>query len=277
MSNIIENTYFPIINKEEFDLVVYNCGMEKCESKDSFGPAVRDHFLIHYILEGQGSFYIDDKCYELNKNQGFLICPDIITYYQADEKNPWSYTWIGFKGLKAERYLKKAGLDRNNPIFNYENEEFIYNCFEEIRKSASMKYGAALQSQGLLSIFLSELIEHGKNNIIDTSNYIELYIRKSLQYIETNYSREISIAEIAHHVGLNKNYFSSIIKKQLGITLQGYLIKFRMNKACELLSNKILSIGDIARSVGYNDPLVFSKTFKKVKGVSPKEYRQRII
>jgi AraC-like DNA-binding protein len=78
---------------------------------------------------------------------------------------------------------------------------------------------------------------------------------------------------MAKSVGLNKNYFSTFFKENIGMTPQQYIIKYRINKACELMENKGLTIGDISRSVGYEDTLGFSKIFKKEKGMSPKKYR----
>lgn len=268
-----EVAHFSTLNKECLDVIVYQCGMEKCKSSHSFGPAVRDHFLIHFVLEGCGTFYVDGKSYRLNKNEGFLICPDIITYYEADRENPWTYTWVGFKGIKAEGYLKLANLDKDNPIFEYKHGDFIGKCFENMIKSVNLKYGRDLRLQGLLNIFLSELIEKAENHTINGDSYKDIYIKKTLQYIEANFSRDISIAEIADNIGLNKNYFSNFFKENVGVSPMEYLIKYRINKACELMKNEQLSISDIARSVGYNDPLGFSKIFKKIKGVSPKIYR----
>lgn len=276
MDNNVEMTYFSTINHEGVDLIVYHGGMEKCKSSYSYGPAVRDHFLIHYILEGSGTFYVDGKSYKLKKGQGFLICPDIITYYEADHDDPWVYTWIGYRGIKAEGYLELANLNRNNPIFEYKDSNFIEKCFEDMREAANLKYGKELRLQGLLSIFLSELIEKAEKHIVVGNSYKEIYIKKTLQYIETNFSRNIKIGEIAESIGLNKNYFSSFFRQNFGITPQEYLIKYRINKACELMKNESLTISDISRSVGYNDPLGFSKIFKQIKGESPKKYRQTI-
>jgi AraC-like DNA-binding protein len=104
-----------------------------------------------------------------------------------------------------------------------------------------------------------------------------MYIKKSLQFVEANYSSKISISEMAKGVGLNKNYFSTFFRENIGVTPQQYIIKYRINKACELMSNQGLTIGDISRSVGYNDTLGFSKIFKKEKGISPLKYRQRML
>jgi AraC-like DNA-binding protein len=269
-----QNSTFSTVNKEGYDLIVYQCGMEKCNSGHSFGPALRDHFLIHYILKGSGNFYVGGRSYKLSQNQGFLICPDIITYYEADYEDPWIYTWVGFKGIKAEQYLKLANLSKEQPIFNYNQSNFVENCFEEMRKSANLKYGADLRLQGILSLFLSELIEKAENHNIENGSYKEVYIKKTLQFIEANYSRDISISNISEFIGLNKNYFSAFFKENMKIAPQEFLINFRINKACELLKNNALTVSNVARSVGYNDPLGFSKIFKRVKGCSPKKYRE---
>ncbi|WP_010233195.1 AraC family transcriptional regulator [Clostridium arbusti] len=269
-----EITFFSTVNKEGFDLIVYQCGMEKCKPSYFFGPAVRDHYLIHFILEGKGTFRVKDKEYRLERNQGFLICPDTITYYEADKNEPWVYTWVGFKGIKAKNYLKLANLDEDNPIFQCEEEDLVKNCFEGMRKASVLKNGKELRLQGLLSIFLSELIEKSPDSRIIDSNYKELYIKKTLDFIETNFSRNITVPEMAKNIGLNKNYFSNFFKENIGISPQQYLIQFRMNKACELMKNSTLTISDISRSVGYNDPLGFSKIFKKAMGISPKAYRE---
>ncbi|AQR93550.1 AraC family transcriptional regulator [Clostridium saccharoperbutylacetonicum] len=277
MNEDMNMEYFSTINDDGFDITVYQCGMEKCKKSHSYGPAIRDHYLIHFVLEGSGIFYVDGKSYKIKANQGFLICPNIVTYYEADKEEPWIYTWVGFKGIKAEKYLKLANLDQENPIFECTEVAFVQECFENMRKSTELKYGRELRLQGLLIMFLSELIEEAGKNVIISSNYKEMYIKKSLQFVEINYSSKISISEMAKSVGLNKNYFSTFFRENIGVSPQQYIIKYRINKACELMSNQGLTIGDISRSVGYDDTLGFSKIFKKEKGISPKKYRQKVL
>jgi AraC-like DNA-binding protein len=274
MDNTIENSNFFVENIQSCDLVVYQCGMEKCKPHHSYGPAVRDHFLIHFILEGQGTFYVGDKAYKLSKDEGFLICPDVITYYEADGTNPWQYAWVGFKGIKAKAYLNLANLTREKPIFLHRDSSLIRSTLQDMRKAAALKYAGNLRLQGLLSIFLSELIEIAERSEVQEASYKDLYIKKAMLMIETNYSRALSIEDMAKNLGLNRNYFSSLFKESLNISPQEYLIKYRVNKACELIKNRSLSISDISRSVGYSDALGFSKIFKKVKGCSPKQYRE---
>jgi len=258
------------------DLNMYQCGTEVCEPGHYYGPAVRDHFLIHYIHSGKGRFCIGEREYLLHKGQCFLICPDIVTYYQADFEDPWHYSWVGFHGLKAEGYLQQAGLSLEHPIFTCNSEDFISNCFSLMIESRALRQGREIRLLGYLYLFLSQLIEqHGIDRPSDrTGTGKEVYVQKAVEYIGMNYSRKMSISELSRHIGLDRSYLGSLFKEQLGVSPQDFLIRFRMNKACELIKSDNLTIGDISRSVGYDDPLLFSKLFKKHLGVPPREYRK---
>ena len=258
---------------ENIDLTVYHYGMEKCDSEHSFGPALRDHFLIHYVISGSGTFQIDGQSYILQENECFLIPPDIITYYKASSIDPWTYTWIGFRGTKATAILKNIKLDKNNPIFKCKGDT-IKKCFEEIRASSIYEFGGELRLRGYLSILLSEFTEQSKTALIQAEGHTKNYIKKAVQFIATNYSRDITIESLAAYIGLNKNYFSTLFKKEFGVPPQEYLIKYRISKACQLLHNRDLTVSEVSRSVGYEDPLGFSKIFKQIQGLSPKAYRQ---
>lgn len=260
------------------DLYIYQCGAESCPGSHSHGPAVRDHYLIHYIHSGKGIFQTGDTTYHLKAGDGFLICPDIVTFYQADENDPWRYSWVGFHGLKAESYLLEAGLTAESPIFEYAEDDYIGNCFYEMAEAYYLKRGGSVKRMAYLYLFLYKLIETNTKELFYNSSESrhDAYINGALQFIETNYSRNITIDMLSRYVGLNRSYLNSIFKASLGKTLQQYLMEFRVRKACELLENNNLRIGDIAHSVGYSDQLLFSKVFKRIQGVTPSEYKRSI-
>jgi len=274
---MLEKIHFE--SKNQTDLNMYQCGMEDCKPGHSWGPAVRDHFLVHYVLNGKGTFQVNGKIYHLEKNQGFLICPGVISQYKADMENPWSYSWVGFHGLKAEYYLKQANLSIENPVFTYDKDDFLKNCLNEMIKSKELSRGREVKLVGLLYLFLHKLILNNENPPVPdrNTNAKEAYIRKAIEYIEMNYASKLTISEISNYLGLDRSYFYSIFKYYFNMSPQEFLIDFRIKKACDLMHNNALSIGDVARSVGYEDPLLFSKVFKKVKGMSPRAFRKQKI
>lgn len=258
------------------DLNMYQCGTEDCIKNHSWGPGLRDHFLIHYVLSGKGIFQIGDMTYHLEKGQGFLICPGIISYYKADAEKPWTYCWTGFHGLKAEYHLRQAGLSAEKPLFRYDKDDKLHQCFQEMIDTKAFIKTRETRLLSLLYRLLSLLIEASDSDgLFDPrQDRKEQYIKKAVEYIEMNYSRKTEISDIASHIGLDRSYLCTLFKRFVNMTPQEFLINYRINKACELMDNNFLTIGDISRSVGYEDPLLFSKIFKKVKGCSPRYFRK---
>lgn len=259
------------------DLNLYHCGFENCAPGHFYGPAVRDHFLIHYIIKGKGRFVAGGKSYSLEAGQGFLICPETITYYQADMTEPWCYAWVGFRGLKAGGYLERAGITLEYPIFCYAKDDYIKNCLYSMAEAEVKSEAEEMRLLGLLYMLLSKLTENAdKKRRVTGENGCEAYVKKAVEYIGKNYSHKVSVSEIAGYVGLDRSYLYMLFKKYLGISPMEYLIKYRMGRACELLKIQELTVGDVSRSVGYEDQLQFSKAFKRTKGLSPSEFRRSL-
>ncbi len=270
---MLEKIY--ITEPKHTDMNMYRCGIEDCSGGHFWGPAVRDHYIIHYILGGKGTFTVGDRSFALTKNDGFLICPDTIVHYQADTDEPWSYAWVGFHGIKAATYLKQAGLDGENPVFRYERDDFLKDCLLRMIGTKQLSKGKEIRLLGLLYEFLSQLVETAETDLPDKNNTKEEYVKKALEYIQMNYSRKMSVAEIARNVGLDRSYLYCVFSELVNTSPQEYLIRYRMEKACDLMRTTSLNISGVAHSVGYDDPLMFSKAFKKVQGMPPREYRKR--
>src|SRR5699024_12347726 len=101
---------------EDFQLLF--CGEEYCEPNYQFGPAVRPNFVIHYILKGSGTFYVDNHSYHLNAGQVFVLFPEKQTTKKADSKTPWQYVWKGNERKLAEDTLKQDGTIHQVPKYS---------------------------------------------------------------------------------------------------------------------------------------------------------------
>lgn len=269
-------TIFPIMTF--VDLGLYQFGREDCDPAHSFGPAIRNHYLFHYILNGKGTFFWQDaRGHEhemrLKAGQGFLISPRQITTYVADERIPWEYCWLEFDGLRAKESLEIIGLSVNNPIYNPVHPEFSQIMKEEMLYIVRNKKEAPLHLIGHLYLFIDALMRSVKENQPTVSKVKDYYIKEALAYIEHNYMNDISVESIAESSGLNRSYFGKIFKESVGKSPQEFLINYRMIKAAELLRRTRYSINEIGCAVGYPNQLHFSRAFKSVYGVSPRNWR----
>lgn len=98
----MENACQIKLNPVKFtDFRLCYCGYEECEPGHSFGPAVKSHYVLHYVLSGKGVFRLNNQLYSISKGEAFLIPPDVRAYYAADNDDPWVYLWVGFDGEQA--------------------------------------------------------------------------------------------------------------------------------------------------------------------------------
>lgn len=233
------------------DIVFYTSGAEECASGHGFGPAIRDHYLIHFITKGRGIYKVGHKRYTLKAGQAFLICPNVITYYQADMEKPWAYTWIGFTGNKAGVYLKQGGLDEDHLVFFY-NQESIIPYIEQVNRCNPLSPGRDCKLLGLLYHMLGNLIEDLSLQGEEQSFYND-YVKEAKRFVGANYSRDITVNDIATYLSINRSYLYALFMEQLGQSPKAYITSYKLEKARELMKSSGLNIGQIARSVGYRD------------------------
>ena len=273
----MEKAYKLLFNTEESDdLYVYCCGLSQTEPGHSFGPALKPHFMIHYVLSGKGSFSIGGKRYPLNEKYGFLIVPDELAYYVADENDPWTYVWIGFGGRRAEEIVSQLGLSLQQPVFKSEKSKDIYDIVKDMMDHNTFSVEDDLRRNGLLSMFLSVIASGLTVTPKSDSGSANDYVNIAQAYVRSNYCNPIKVTDIADYVCINRSYLYTLFQNALGISPQQYLARYRIAKAVELLQLTSLPIESVAISCGYSDPLVFSKAFKQEKGISPSTYRKSL-
>ncbi|SCX88585.1 AraC family transcriptional regulator [Butyrivibrio sp. INlla14] len=273
----MEKAYKLLFNTEESDdLYVYCCGLSQTEPGHSFGPALKPHFMIHYVLSGKGSFSIGGKRYPLNEKYGFLIIPDELAYYVADENDPWTYVWIGFGGRRAEEIVSQLGLSLQQPVFKSEKSKDIYDIVKDMMDHNTFSVEDDLRRNGLLSMFLSVIASGLSVTPKSDSGSANDYVNRAQAYVRSNYCNPIKVTDIADYVCINRSYLYTLFQNALGISPQQYLARYRIAKAVELLQLTSLPIESVAISCGYSDPLVFSKAFKQEKGISPSTYRKSL-
>ena len=271
----MEDSYVLQLQDRKFkDLYLMTCGYAKCDPLHSFGPAVRPNYIIHFVLEGRGKYQVGDEVYEISGGQGFLIEPEVLTFYQADAKDPWTYLWIGFQGEKAQEFMKDIGLNSQKLIFRSKHAEKLKEIVVSMLKNNTYSVTSQFILEGLLYIFLSVLTEDIEITFFSEKERENLYIRKAIEYIQNTYSNNIKVTDIASYVCINRSYLYTLFQKNTGMSPQEYLANYRLTRAAELLDVTDLPVSSVAMSCGYRDPLVFSKAFKGKKGMSPSQYRK---
>ncbi|MGL5750362.1 MAG: AraC family transcriptional regulator [Paraclostridium sp.] len=262
--------------KPSNELYIFECGFEHCAPRDPYQYEQIDYYLIHYIVEGEGLFFIKDQVHHLKAGDGFVIPPYTDNNYYPSSSNPWVYKWVGINGSKAKELLNSCGLLLNeNYIFNYSKDDKLNLLFENIYSSCSSN--RLFEALGYLYQTLSKLMCEYDLSYIQSQPCSEGYIEKAISFIENNYSENISVSHISNYLCIDRSHFYKIFKLHMMNTPQQYLIEYKLKKACDLLRKSSYSVAEISSLSGFASQSYFSKAFKKNINMTPLEYRDLFI
>ena len=246
-----------IVNRGYRDINPRSCGEERCLPGHCYGPAVREHYLLHYVVSGKGTFKARGEVFPVRPGQVFVILPGETTTYQADGSDPWFYRWVGFEaGIALPPALQQPVLD-------------IPRCgrlFAGMMDSAGLQSGRELYLCGRIYELLALISEPSP------AASAQDYVLRAKNYMESNYMGEITVSQMAGFLGLDRSYFSALFRAQTGRSPQDYLVELRLQRAAELIAVYGYRPGEAAAGAGYRDSCNFSRMFKRRFGVSPSGY-----
>lgn len=258
------------------DLHLHYWGFEHCAPGHTVGPGVRDLYKIHFIHAGTGRVAVGEAEHRLQAGQAFLTYPHIVTYYAADSREPWTYSWVAFTGEEIQSLLSRTALSPEQPVFPMD-QQLMPALYDRLTAAADTAEGLDLPLKAIMYEFFTLLLRTApaaKDNV-RLPRAKSFYVEECLHFLHAHYCENITVEMMSASLKLDRKYLSALFKRTVGLPPQQYLLNFRIAKACELLAESSCTVGEIARSVGYQDPLLFSRMFKKVKGCSPKDYRSR--
>lgn len=191
-----------------FDLSVDHYGSEKCDRGYSFGPTIRDNYVIHFILEGKGKLTINQHTLDLAAGDIFLLPKDISTFYQADLQMPWSYIWIGFSGSKAENILKQSSLFKRFYCHSGRSSKLFSQMMTIIQfANTPLTSVNELLMVGELYKLLAALIEEFPLSHLEESNSsTKAYVNQVKKIIHSQYGSSLRVNDIAKKLNLSRSY-----------------------------------------------------------------------
>ena len=257
---------------DNIELSIFNCGHEQCDPCHTWGPGIRDHYLIHLVVAGKGTYKTESGTFQLQAGDLFLVKPSHLVTYTADAEAPWKYYWVGFNGACANRLVQQTPFSDAKPVFHCQNPELLQSALHDIYSVHGPEPHQEAAMVGKLYLFMSELMKEAQALEPYNPSSSSQYVLSAIKYIQFNYSRDISIDDIARSVGVSRSHLYRVFINNVGQSPIDYHTNYRIGEACNLLRSSSLSIAEIAVSVGFFDQFYFSRVFKKLKGVPPSRY-----
>ena len=248
-------------------------------------PHGREDYYLMYLCSGTLSVYIgdppEDEHLLLTPGQLFIYPPHITFRYENAAQAPICYLWVHATGYGVPRLLADCALPVGTPLtvgaVSQAEERFralfqtllLHEPFFEVSAAAQFMEIAAMFGQALAQ----EQQQIRSAAEVQGDNVRRIYT--SLSYLHENIAKPLSVAALAEmeHFGVSR--YRTLFREATGMSPIAYITELRMQRAAELLTHTELPVIQVAQSVGYEDPLYFSRVFRQRWGVSPAIYGSR--
>lgn len=251
-----------------------------------------DCLELNYIIRGSGHYMISDVRYEVESGQVFVINNnELHCAYTASSLEllciVFEPGFVTGNALVDQEYLEPF-FERN---VNFHNQIQSDNplasmirdlAYEMEREAQESNEGYQLIIKASLLRILALLFRHFKLEGQLGHDYLVHQhrldrIRAAVAYIDAHYQEKISLDTIAQLVYMNPSYFSTYFKKVMKLSVMDYVFNLRMTQAANFLADPTISITDVSLSCGFPTPAYFSRAFSKAHGLSPGQYRKKLL
>lgn len=269
----MQEFYFALLG-DEVKLPLYVTGVGSTDpERHCVRPSGHVYHQVIYTARGEGVLTIDGEEHKIPKCSGFFLPAYYPHSYTAKSGSNWETHWVSFSGTSVDSILSNLGFDKPI-IFRVGDVSGIEKIWEKMLKAIhSSNIHSGYQNSSHIYSFLVEL-----NRIISCpaspreSHRME-QLKTIIDYIDKNYSLDISLNDLSSIVNLSPQYICRIFRECMNMRPFEHLTKKRIYEAKNLLLDTDLSINEISKAVGYNDCSYFCAVFKKQENVSPAEYR----
>ena len=253
---------------ENTDIGMYYCGKRIDTLNHVYGPEIRNYYLFVLVNKGEASLFHKSGTIKFKTHDMLIMCPGEKIHYIAE--TPWSIQWVGLYGQTVENHIRSLSISGNNPIIKIEKYHEMEQVLEELYQISNCQTEQLRCKQmeliyRFLSLLWKKKQKFKSHDIADSAKKI----------IDYNFDRKITIKKIADTMHIDSAYLTRKFTEKYEITPKDYLIEQRIELSKRLLIQTDATVTEIAGSVGYDDPLYFSRIFKCRVGISPIIYREK--
>lgn len=235
--------------------------------------------LLIFCKEGKGWVKVGNKHKQQLEANQFIMIPSGEDYsYGADDEDPWTIYWIYFDGTKAQlmcedfdKPQKVSSVIDSHAFYRIELFEEIYFMLGDGHNINRMIYASLCFHHLLATMTYTDLYEEATKRGKQSDNFVHVAISYMSERIEST----LSINDLAAKCGYSRSHFTHIFTKEMGMAPKEYFLRMKINRACLLLKNTNESIIEIAMRMGFGEGQYFSRTFRKIKGITATQYRKQ--
>jgi AraC-like DNA-binding protein len=239
-------------------------------------PGIDQNILV-YCVEGKGWFECNNVKLQISAGNFFIVPANLAHAYGADINNPWTIYWLHFKGKVANAMcfsiISKLNGYRGLVKYSDQRISFFDEMYLNLQRGYShdhIVYANLCLPHFFASFRFDEKFSFSQTEIPrDTAGL-------AIDFMQQHLHGKLTLAEMASHVNLSTSHFAAIFQKATGFAPIEYFNHLKIQRACQHLQFTSERIKEISAAVGIEDSYYFSRLFKKMIGISPLQYRERL-
>ena len=202
-------------------LCLVQFGMHVTTPSYGYGPAIRDHDLIHFVFRGRGNVTTAGRRFEVFAGQLFYLRRGAVSYYEANDEDPWYYAWIGFDGPWGDAILAESGLSEACPVAQIPDMPRCYALCEAMLK-AFLSSGDYLAMTGLCYQLMDDLRQltfpPPEQSVLPEirRETADSWLNSVISKVEAGYRGDLSVQALADEAGVSRTHLTEEFKKHHG-------------------------------------------------------------
>ncbi len=257
------------------NFLIMQYGWEQTEpGNTNYGAGI---FALHFIVRGKLNVSYQGKKYVAQKNSCFLLRPTKSIQYVSDSKSPANYYWVAVSGSEAANFFRSIGFSDDKIVVN-----IPHYWATKIRDAFSKTLSLQKEFHNAKHVYMYEsfyriarnlyLSQLNMDSFLSVPPSLSPTMKKVVAYIQEHYTDcTLTVQSTAKALFLHPNYLSSLFKKELGTNFKIYLAQKRIHYAGILIRQGENNVGIIAYKVGIPDAAYFTKVFKKINLITPRQ------
>lgn len=249
------------------DLQCLSCGCNLTRYDLRADTKAQSSYKLFYIYKGSCVMNINEVPHRVNADCSVLVFP--FQKYRIEQADNLKYYWLEFTGFQGTALVSQTAFTYTSPVvggMNKDGFEFLFEYPECGTDEAYDRYRNAAVVLLIFSFYLERFPGSGQRE--------NDYVYAARVFIEDHYSDpSLNVNMVVSHLKLDRSHFYRLFKTETGVSPVDYINRRRISRAESLLTNRRMSIKDVAYSVGYTDQMYFSRVFKRLSGKTPTEFR----